>query len=130
MKLKNRNPQDYVGRTILFRNDAWHIDAVDNTHVLVSKPGLQTTGKLMLELFAQCTLFPSPDEIRARYPKVLRALKAVCNLTSGEAENAVLGFIICGWSFKGSEALAHVGGSGNAINHCWIHRNRVRTSFA
>jgi hypothetical protein len=32
--------------------------------------------------------------------------------------------------FMGSEAIAHIGGPGRAIARCWLHRNRVRESFA
>lgn len=130
MKLTNRNPRNYIGRTIIYRSGAWRIDGVDSEHVLLSKSGLDTKGKLGLHLFGSCTLFPSAGEIQTRFPKLLRALRTVCNLTSGEAENALLGMITNGPFFAGSEALAHLGGSANAVRLCWRHRNRVRESFA
>lgn len=129
MKLTNRNPRNYIGRTIICRSGAWRIDGVDGEDVLLSKPGLEIKGKLRLHLFSSCTLFPSAGEIQARFPKLLRALRTVCNLTSGEAENALLGMITNGPFFAGSEALAHLGGSANAVGLCWRHRNRVRESF-
>ena len=130
MKLTNRTPRNYIGRTIICRSGAWRIDGVDSEHVLLSKSGLDTKGKLCLHLFGSCTLFPSAGEIQTRFPKLLRALRTVCNLTSGEAENALLGMITNGPFFAGSEALAHLGGSANAVRLCWRHRNRVRESFA
>jgi hypothetical protein len=130
MKLKNRNPRDFIGRTIIFRHEAWHIDGVNAEHVLLSKPGLERNGKLLLRLFARCELYPQPSEIRARFPKLLRALVTVCNLTSLEAENAVFCMITYGRQFMGSEAIAHIGGPERAIRLCWRHRTRVRESFA
>jgi len=47
MRLKNQNPRNYIGRTIIFRHQAWQIDGVDSTHVLLSKPGLQENGLLL-----------------------------------------------------------------------------------
>jgi hypothetical protein len=130
MRLKNQNPRNYIGRTIIFRHQAWRVDGVDDTHVLLSKPGLQEKGLLLHRLFEQCRLFPQPTEIRARFPKLLRALRTVCNLTTLEAENAVFCMITYGQHFMGSEAIAHIGGSGRAIALCWRHRTRVRESFA
>jgi hypothetical protein len=130
MKLTNHNPRNYIGRTVIYRSGAWRIDGVDSEHVLLSKSGLDAKGKLGLHLFGSCTLFPSAGEIQTRFPKLLRALRTVCNLTSGEAENALLGMITNGPFFAGSEALAHLGGSANAVRLCWRHRNRVRESFA
>lgn len=130
MRLKNQNPRNFIGRTIIFRHQAWQIDGVDDTHVKLSKPGLQQTGSLMLHLFDQCQLYPQPAEIRARYPNLLRALRAVCNLTQTESENAIFCMITYGQHFMGSEAIAHIGGAGRAIALSWMHRNRVRESFA
>jgi len=130
MRLKNRDPQEYVGRTIIFCHQAWQVDAINATHILLSKPGLQEKGLLLMHLFDQCRLFPQLDEIRVRYPKLLRALKTVCNLTTLEAENAVFCMITYGQHFMGSEAIAHIGGAGRAVALCWRHRKRVRESFA
>jgi hypothetical protein len=130
MKLNNQDPRKFIGRTIIFRHQAWLIDGVDGTHVKLSKPGLQEKGLLLLHLFSQCRLYPQPDEIRARFPKLLRALRTVCNLTTLEAENAVFCMITYGQHFMGSEAIAHIGGAGRAIALCWRHRTRVRESFA
>lgn len=130
MKLKNRDPRNFIRRTIIFRHQAWQIDGVDDTHVKLSKPGLQKTGSLMLHLFDECQLYPHPAEIRARYPKLLRALRVVCNLTQTESENAVFCMITQGEHFMGSEAIAHIGGAGRAIALCWRHRHRVRETFA
>lgn len=130
MRLKNQDPRNFIGRTVIFRHQAWQIDGVDDTHVLLSKPGLQENGKLLHYLFDQCQLYPQPAEIQARYPKLLRALVAVCNLTTTEAVNAVFCMITYGQHFMGSEAIAHIGGAGRAVALCWRHRKRVRESFA
>jgi hypothetical protein len=130
MRLINRNPSDFVGRTIFHRHVAWRVDGVDDEHVLLSKPGLNQKGRLRHHLFAECILYPEPAEIRTRFPMLLRALRTVCNLTTAESENAILGTITHGIFFNGSEALAHLGGSGNAIGLCWRNRTRVRESFA
>ena len=47
MNLKNQDPRNFIGRTVIFRHEAWRVDGVDDTHVLLSKPGLEQTGKLM-----------------------------------------------------------------------------------
>lgn len=130
MRLKNQNPKNHIGRTIIFRHQAWQIDGVDDTHVLLSKPGLEEKGRLLHRLFDQCRLYPQSAEIRAHFPKLLRALRTVCNLTTLEAENAVFCMITYGQHFMGSEAIAHIGGAGRAIALCWQHRKRVRESFA
>jgi len=130
VKLKNRNPHDFIGRTIIFRHEAWLIESVDNAHVVLNRPALDQRGLLMLELFGQCQLYPLPDEIRARYPKLLRALKTVCVLTELETVNAIFCMITYGPRFMGSEAIAHIGGPQRAIERCWMHRHRVRESFA
>lgn len=130
MKLKNQDPRALIGRTIIFRGVAWRIDSVNDDDIELSKPGLDQKGRLRRDLFTQCSLFPSLDEIRTRFPKLLRALRTVCNLTTGESENALFGMIINGPFFSGSEALSHIGGAGHAVWLCWNHRTRVRESFA
>lgn len=130
MKLKNRDPRAYIGRTIIHKGIAWQITQVDGEHVHLYKPGSNHHGKLLLRLFEQCRLFPDASEIRARFPHLLRAMRTACNLTTGEAENAVLGMIVNGPFFAGSEALAHMGGGGNAVRVCWRVRRQVREYFA
>jgi len=130
MKLKNRDPHAYIGRTILCKGTAWQITKVDDEHIHLYKPGSNEHGKLMPYLFGRCRLFPPASEIRTRFPKLLRALRTVCNLTSGEAENAVLGIVVHGYFFSGSEAVALLGGGGNAVQRCWRFRRQVREYFA
>lgn len=131
MKLKNRNPRDFIGRTIIFRHEAWLVDSVkDDGNIILKKPALDQQGLLRAELFDKCELYPQAEEIRTRFPMLLRALKSVCMLTDTEAVNAIFGMITYGPRFMGSEAVAHIGGSGRAIAHCWLHRHRVRESFA
>jgi hypothetical protein len=130
MKLKNRNPHDYIGRTIIFRHEAWRLDSVEEEGIRLSKHGVDGTGLLRHELFDKCELYPTLEEIRARFPMLLRALRAVCNLTTLEATNAVFCMLTYGPHFMGSEAIAHIGGPGRAIARCWQHRTRVRESFA
>lgn len=130
MRLTNRDPRAYIGRTIIYKGIAWQIKKVDDQHVHLYKPGPNEWGLLVLRLFGQCTLFPEASEIRARFPKLLRALRTVCNLTSGEAENAILGIIVNGYFFAGSEAVAHLGGGGSAVQRCWRFRRQVREHFA
>jgi hypothetical protein len=130
MKLKNRDPRAYIGRTIFYKSVAWQITKVDDENVPLYKPGQNEHGRLRLDLFGQCKLYPEASEIRTRFPKLLRALRTACNLTTGEAENAVLGMIVNGPFFAGSEALAHIGGSANAVQRCWRFRRQVREYFA
>jgi hypothetical protein len=130
MKLKNRDPRSYIGRTIFYKGVAWQITKVDDENVHLYKPGQNQHGRLRLELFGQCKLYPEASEIRTRFPRLLRALRTACNLTTGEAENAVLGMTVNGPFFAGSEALAHIGGAGNAVRVCWRVRRQVREYFA
>lgn len=130
MKLNNRDPRAYIGRTIFHKSVAWQITKVDDENVHLYKPGQNQHGLLRLELFGQCKLYPEATEIRTRFPKLLRALRTACNLTIGEAENAVLGIIVNGPFFAGSEALARIGGGGNAVRVCWRVRRQVREYFA
>jgi hypothetical protein len=81
MRLKNRNPAMFVGRTIIFRHQAWKIDSVAGDTIHLSKPGLAHKGQLRLHQFADCRLFPTREEVFARFPKLIRALGRVCNLS-------------------------------------------------
>jgi hypothetical protein len=130
MKLKNRNPRDFIGRIIIFRHIAWRIDGVTDEHVKLSRPALGRTGSLRRHLFERCTLHPLPAEIRARFPMLLRALQTTCLLSELEAVNAMFCMITYGRQFLGSEAIALLGGPEQAIRHCWRERSRVRELFA
>lgn len=129
MNLINRDPAQYVGRTIIFRHQFWLLDEV-NESLQLSKPGLGHKGKLTRAQFNTCRLYMSADEIRKHYPKIIRLLRAVCNLTEGEAVSAVQGYFTTGPSFNGSEALARIGGSYAAITRALRFRNVVRMEYS
>lgn len=130
MKLKNRNPADFVGRTILYRHQAWNIDAVDNTTIFLSRPGLAQKGRLQHYQFADCRLYPTREEVLAQFPRLMRALRWACLLSQSEAVDAIHGMITTGSYYMGSEAVAHVGGSANAIGHAWRRRHNVQRQAA
>lgn len=46
MKLKNRSPADFVGRTIIYRHHAWHIDSVTDTEIHLSQTGVKQKGRM------------------------------------------------------------------------------------
>lgn len=129
MNLINRNPEDYVGRTIIYRHQFWLLDEV-GVELHLSKPGLKTKGKLTRAQFNQCRVYMTPDEIRKHYPKIVRLLRAVCNLTEAEAVSAVQGYFTTGPSFNGSEALARIGGSFAAITRALRFRDHVRQEYS
>jgi hypothetical protein len=130
MKLKNRNPADFVGRTIIYRHQAWNIDALDGTTIYLSRPGLAQKGQLRHSQFADCRLYPTREEVLTQFPMLVRALRWACILSQSEAVGAIHGMITTGSYFMGSEAVAHVGGSANAIGHAWRCRHNVRRQAA
>jgi hypothetical protein len=130
MKLKNRIPADFVGRTIIFRGQAWNVDSVDADKMYLSRPGLNQKGQLRHDQLADCRLYPTREELLAQFPMLVRALRWACILSQSEAVGAIHGMITTGPFFMGSEAVAHVGGSANAIRHAWRCRNTVRRQAA
>lgn len=129
MNLINRKPEDYVGRTIIYRHQFWLLDEV-GVDLHLSKPGLKHKGKLTRTQFNECRVYMTADEIRKHYPKTIRLLRAVCNLTEGEAVSAVQGYFTTGPSFNGSEALARIGGSFAAITRSLRFRHHVRQEYS
>jgi hypothetical protein len=130
MKLKNRNPQNFVGRTIIYRHQAWKIDSVSADTIHLTKPGLDHKGRLQLHQFADCRLFPTREEVLAQFPKLIRALGRVCKLSEGDAAGAVRGMITTGSYYMDSEAIALVGGSANAMGLAWRGRHKARRQVA
>jgi len=130
MKLKNCNPADFIGRTILYRRQAWYIDAVNATTIYLLRPGLEQKGQLRLDQFADCELYPTREEVLAQFPMLVRALRRSCLLSQSEAIDAIHGMITTGSYYTGCEAVAHVGGSANAIGHAWRRRHNVQRRAA
>lgn len=126
MKLKNRNPADFVGRTITYRHQAWNLDSVHGNTIHLSRPGRPQNGQLRLEQFAECRLYPTREEVLAQFPMLVRALRWACILSQSEAVDALHGMITTGSYYMGSEAVAHIGGSANAIRHAWRRRHNVQ----
>lgn len=130
MKLKLRDPINFIGRTILYRHQAWLIEKVASTTIYLSRPGLGQTGQIKLSQFSECRVYPTREEVLARFPMLLRALRFAPNLTHGEAVDAIHGMISSGPYYMGSEVVAHVGGAANAINHAWRRRHNVQRQAA
>lgn len=126
MKLKNRNPAKYVGRTIIYRHQAWKIKSVSADTIHLCKPGLQINGQIGLHQFADCRLFPTRDEVLAQFPKLIRALGRVCKLSQEDAARAIRGMITTGSYYMDSEAIALMGGSANAMDLAWRGRHKPR----
>lgn len=126
MRLKNRNPAKFVGRTIIHRHAAWRIDSVLGDTIRLSKPGLAHKDQLRLEQFADCRLFPTREEVIAQFPKLIRALGRVCKLSQCEAAGAIRGMVTTGSYYMDSEAIAMLGGSGNAMGLAWRGRHKKR----
>lgn len=126
MRLKNRNPAKFVGRTIIYRHAAWKIDSVAGDTIHLSKPGLAHKGQLRLDQFADCRLFPTREEVIAQFPKLIRALGRVCKLSQYDAAGAIRGMVTTGSYYMDSEAIAMLGGSGNAMGLAWRGRHKKR----
>ena len=129
MKLRNINPASLVGRTIIYRHQFWEVDDVTDDELRLKRSWSNQRGLLRIEQLAQCSLYPSREEIAAKYPKLIRALRHACILTATEAEGAVHGYLTTGSQFMGSEAVAHVGGSLQAIWHAIRCRHMVRRQY-
>lgn len=125
MKLINRNPVDFIGRTILYRHQAWLIESVESGVVHLSRPGLGQRGQIQFRQFPDCRLYPEREEIVKQFPMLMRALKHACILTHSEATDAIHGMISTGPTYMGSEAVAHIGGAARAITHAWHRRHNV-----
>lgn len=126
MKLVNRNPANFVGRTIIYRHQAWKIQSVSVDTIHLSKPALGQKGQMRPEQFAECRLFQTRDEIIAQFPKLIRALGRICKLSQAEAAVAIRGTLTTGSYYMDSEAIALLGGSGRAMALAWRGRNKKR----
>jgi len=126
MKLKNQNPSRFIGRTIIYRHQAWTIKSVVGETINLIKPGLDRKGQLQLHQFADCRLFPTRAEVLSQFPKLIRALCRVCKLTQDDAVIAVRGQITTGSYYMDSEPIALLGGTGNAMGLAWRGRHKVR----
>jgi hypothetical protein len=126
MKLKNQNPANFVGRTIIYRRQAWKIKSVAGNTIHLVKNGIDRKGQLQLHQFADCRLFPTRAEVLAQFPKLIRALCRVCKLSQDDAVVAVRGQITTGSYYMDSEAIALLGGTGNAMGLAWRGRHKKR----
>jgi len=126
MKLKNSNPANFVGRTIIYRHQAWKIDSVSGDTIWLARPELNHKGTLKLHQFADCRLFPTRGEVFVRYFRLIKALCRVCQLSEADAVGAVRGMITTGAYYMDSEALAMMGGSANAMRLAWRNRHKTR----
>lgn len=128
MRLKNRNPAAFVGRTIIYRHQAWKIDSVSGDEIHLRRPGLDHKGLLRLHQFADCRLFPTHGEVFVRFNRLVRALGRVCKLSEADAVGAIRGMITTGSYYMDSEAIAALGGSANAIGLAWRGRHASGTA--
>lgn len=126
MKLKNCNPATLVGRTIIYRHQAWAIESVSGGTIKLYRRGLDHRGQLQMHQFAECRLFPTREEILAHFPRLVSALARTCKLSQQEAISAVRGQITTGAYYMASEAIAQLGGTGRAISLAWRGRHNKR----
>ena len=130
MKLKNRNPANFVGRTIIYRHQAWKVDSVSGNTIHLRKSQPEYKGRIELHQFADCRLFPTREEVFAQFPKLIRALCKVCKLSQDDAAGAIRGMITTGSYYMDSEAIALIGGAARAMDLAWRGRHKVRHQFA
>lgn len=126
MRLKNRNPANFVGRTIIYRHQAWKIASVSGEKIHLCRPGLDHKGVLRIDQFAECILFPTRKEVMAQFPRLIQALSRVCKISKDDAVGAIRGMITTGSYYMDSEAIAMIGGSANAMGLAWRGRNKKR----
>ncbi len=127
MRLVKVLPESVVGKTIIFRNQFWHVDAVTD-HLRLSKyyMGNSTKGRLEFRQLDDCRLYLSHEAVAKGYPRLIKALRFACILTQSEAESCLQGYLTTGSRYIGSEAVAHVGGSLAAIQHAIRCRKLVQ----
>lgn len=126
MKLKNRNPAHFVGRTIIYRHQAWKIASVSGAEIQLCKAGLALKGMIRLDQFAECRLFPTREEVMAKFPKLIGALGRACKVSQADAVGAIRGMITTGSYYMDSEAIAMLGGSANAMRLALRDRHNKR----
>lgn len=127
MRLTHVDPQNLIGRTIVDHlNHWWEVTSVKEGHLLLKRTWNNETGMLRIEMLPRCRIYPTHEEVEARYPKLIRGLRTAALLTIGEAVAAVHGYLVQGPFHVGSEAVAHIGGAAAAIRHAWRHRKAVR----
>lgn len=127
MRLIKTAPESVVGKTIIFRNQFWHVDAVaDDLRLSKFYMGNSTKGRLQLRQLADCRLYLSHEAVAKAYPRLVKALRFACILTQSEAESCLQGYLTTGSSYIGSEAVAHVGGALAAIRHAIRCRKLIR----
>lgn len=130
MKLKNQNPANFVGRIIIYRHQSWKIQSVVGDTINLCRDWLDHKGQIKLHQFAECRLFPTHVEVKAQYPRLIRALCCMFKLTQEEAEKAVRGHVTTGTYYMDSEAIALLGGSARALGIAWRNRHKVRRQVA
>lgn len=134
MNLKNAILANLVGETIIYRGQFWRVTSIDLDaqfgQIKLAKDWNSDKGALSIRQLVDCRLYPSCEFIHAKYPRLLRALRWSCLLTSNEADDCIHGFLTTGSYYMGSEALSHIGGSLRALHHAITCRNRVRQDVA
>lgn len=126
MRITTKQHGGLIGRTLIYRQQFWLVEAVDTEHIKLAKSHDQKKGVLRIEQLQDCRLYPTRDELRSRYPRLLHLLCQTCLLTSTEAESALEGYLTSGMGFYGSEAVARIGGAWAAIRHALQRRRYCR----
>lgn len=125
MRMTHQDPMQYIGRTISVRGSFYRIEGMnDKNQVQVSNPVNQQKGLLIPELWDKCRLYPSHEEVAARYSRIIALLRDVCIQTQTEARATIIGHLMQGPFSYTSEAVAWMGGSANCIRHALRHRHR------
>lgn len=129
MRLVKKDPKNFINRTVVTHGRYWLLKAVHPDHIELLDPVRQEKGRLQLKQWDSCRIYPERSEIAATYPRLVDLLREVCLLTRTEAEMTVLCYLVEGPFYSGSEAVSRIGGTGNAIRHALMHRQRARQGF-
>ena len=114
--MKIHNTASLPGRTIIFRNQFWKVEGFyDDGDLKMSRRGGSQKGRLLSALIQECHVYPTYEEVEARYPRLIRALRWAGILSMSEARDCILGHLTTGSRYMGAESIANLGGAQLAI---------------
>lgn len=123
MKINAIAPASLLNRT--FKSPLggwWHVEGVQG-EVLFMKAG-NTAGRSTFDKVKHWPVFPTHQEVTARYPRLIALTRQVAMLTETEAAANLVGFITEGpWAIT-SEATAHYGGAMAVIKNAFKNRHK------
>lgn len=117
MRLALANPADVIGITVIHDHRFWRVDRTNGTTIDLASTWSKDELRLPIDEFRNCRVYLSQNELRTKYPRLIRAMRWASILTDGEATSAIYGYQVSGARDMGSEAVAHAGGSRAVIRH-------------